>query len=278
MILSKQPALSRLRHRQELLGFEAKKSLGQNFLVRDSVIEKIIKSIETPLAPCLIEIGPGLGALTDFLLELDKDLTLIELDSRFANYWKEQKGCHLLQGDALQLNWTQFEKAYILVSNLPYQISSSLVVERSIDSSGYCRQMVLMFQKEVAQRLRAPSLHSHYGFLSVLAQTFWVMRTVCDAGPKDFDPPPKIASRVLSFKPSSQYEEVIKSRPQYLKFLKGSFLHPRKMMVSNWQESLGLSKQVSWDFLKQLNLKETVRPHEVSVDEFVSLYQLVTKD
>lgn len=268
MILS--PAIKRLRERQHEFGFDAKKSLGQNFLINDGVIAKIFKSLDVSRAETLIEIGPGLGALTDGLRQLEKKLVLIELDQRFAKYWSEL-GLALIEGDALQINWDQFTEPYVLVSNLPYQISSSIVVERSIDTRHLCRQMVFMFQKEVAQRLRASEGSSQFGFLSVLAQTFWHIKTVCDAGPRDFEPAPKIASRVLSFTPVEM--SLIADRRHYLKFIKASFLHPRKMVVGNWQEGLGLTRNKAVELLNSASLKETSRPHEIRIDQFQKLYQ-----
>jgi 16S rRNA (adenine1518-N6/adenine1519-N6)-dimethyltransferase len=265
-----QTAINRLKQRQAQFGFEAKKSLGQNFLINDGVITKIIKSLDVIQVDHLIEIGPGLGALTDPLVQLNKVLTVVELDKRFADYWRNQ-GVTVIEGDALKISWDLFRAPYVLVSNLPYQISSSVVVDRSIDDTHRCRQMVLMFQKEVAQRLNALAGSSAYGFLSVLAQTFWDLKILCDAGPKDFYPPPRVASRVLSFYPRDSVR--IEDRAAYLYFLKASFLHPRKMIVRNWQQGLSLNRALGQNFLIQEGLKETVRPHEITVEQFMNLYQ-----
>jgi len=265
-----QPAISRLRKRQLEFGFSAKKSLGQNFLINDEVIAKIIKAIDVNRADQIIEIGPGLGALTDGLIELSKNFTAIELDRRFAEYWRNH-GLSLIEADALRVDWKQFTRPYILVSNLPYQIASSIVVERSIDESHLCCQMVLMFQKEVAARIKAQEKSSGFGFLSVLAQTFWDIKTVCDAGPRDFAPAPKVASRVLSFFPKENVEVI--ARAKYLKFLKASFLHPRKLVVGNWQEGLGLTREQSLELALSVKLKETSRPHEITIEQFMIVYK-----
>jgi 16S rRNA (adenine1518-N6/adenine1519-N6)-dimethyltransferase len=264
-----QPAASRLKKRQLEFGFEAKKSLGQNFLINDDVIAKIFKAIDLNRADLIIEIGPGLGALTDGLIQLSHDFIAIELDRRFAEYWRNH-GITLIEADALRVNWNQFTKPYILVSNLPYQIASSVVVERSIDESQRCCQMILMFQKEVAARIRAQEKSSDFGFLSVLAQTFWSIQTVCDARPKDFAPAPKVASRVLSFVPKSNV--LVSDRTKYLRFIKSSFLHPRKMVVGNWQEGLGLTRDQCIELALSVKLKETSRPHEIKIDQFINLY------
>ena len=142
-------ASERLKKAQEALGAEAKKSLGQNFLVSDVVIQRIVDKVKSFNPEFLIEVGPGPGALTDLLLEMNLPMQLIELDRRIAQYWRD-KGQNVLEVDALQIDWNQFYKheRTVFVSNLPYQISSSIVIERSMEDSGV-QQMVLMFQKNV---------------------------------------------------------------------------------------------------------------------------------
>ena len=165
----------------------------------------------------MVEIGPGLGALTDILIQSDFKYQAIELDKSLFDYWKEQ-GLDIINEDALRINWSTIQ-AETLVSNLPYQISSSIVIDRSVEPCNI-QSMVLMFQKEVAQRIRAQAKTDAYGLLSVIAQEFWNIETVCDAGPKDFSPPPKVASRVLKFslKPND-----IENRSHYLRFVKMCF-------------------------------------------------------
>src|SRR5690606_35924679 len=136
------------------LGILAKRSLGQNFLVSDVVIERIISQVREFQPENLIEVGPGPGALTYFLRQMNAPLTLIELDHVIAEYWRKQ-GMEVLEEDALRLDWKKFYHGTktVFVSNLPYQISSSIVIERSMENIGV-EHMVLMFQKEVAQRIR----------------------------------------------------------------------------------------------------------------------------
>lgn len=268
MVLNLAPARQRLAERQTEGDFFAKKSLGQNFLINDGVLNKIFKKVADFKPTQIIEIGPGLGALTDGLKLLSSKLVLLELDQRFAQYWREQE-LLVIEADALQYDWQQFNQPYILVSNLPYQIAASIVIERCIDPQPFCSHMVLMFQKEVAQRLRAPHLNSNYGFLSVMAQTFFKMETVSEAGPGDFDPPPKIASRVLAFE---RLEVSITDLSGYLKFVKSAFLHPRKKVANNWQEGLALSKEQVQKLLLSQNLSPSARPHEISVKQFQNLF------
>lgn len=249
--------------RMRELNHSAKKALGQNFLVSDHVITKILDSAAEVSAHSLIEIGPGLGAITDGLVNLKSKYKAIELDFALFYYWKE-KNLDVVLGDALQIDWSQFD-ADLLVSNLPYQISSSIVIEKSLEPYKL-NTMILMFQKEVAQRIRAQCQTEHYGMLSVIAQEFWTIETVCEAGPRDFSPPPKIASRVLKFtrKPSE-----IENRHQYLKFVKQCFHQRRRILKSNLPAKYA-PEILNW--LESQQLSGKARAEELSPTQFKLLY------
>lgn len=264
-------ALERLEKRMNELQIFAKKSLGQNFLVADHVIQKIIEATDELNSSSLVEIGPGCGALTDLLREKYQDLILVELDRNLIEFWKSQ-GMNLIAGDALQIDW-DFAKGRALVSNLPYQISSSIVIDRSLEADGLVG-MVLMFQKEVAQRIRALCQTEHYGMLSVIAQEFWTIETVCDAGPRDFKPPPKVASRVLKFVPRKT--NVI-DRAQYLHFVKACFQQRRRVLSTNLNalpsKHYDLNRLQSW---YELNKKsDKTRAEELSPLELNSLFHFL---
>ena len=250
------------------LGIEPKKALGQNFLINDRIIEKIGEAAKDLDAKHILEIGPGLGALTRGLLRLETPLTLLELDRVFAEHWR-RKGCEVIEGDALQLDWKPLiQKDTILVSNLPYQISSSIVIDRCLDENPL-KGMVLMFQKEVAQRIKAPQSHELYGMLSVVAQTFWDLDLLVEAGPGDFYPPPKVSSRVLVFrrKPSPVSEP-----KKYLRFVKACYSQPRKMMGNNLSEAFHVPREEINSWLLGHGFSEKVRPHQLKVAEVLKLY------
>ncbi len=269
-------AWERLQKTMQELGIEPKKSLGQNFLVSDNVIEKIIRAVKESKPQFILEIGPGLGALTFFLKDIPVEKSLIELDRVFAEHWRKQD-FKVIEGDALQIDWKQFEsqiRPRTLVSNLPYQISSSLVIDRSLDSEPFdC--MILMFQKEVAQRIRARQQDELYGMLSVVAQTFWFTEMLLEASSRDFNPPPKVASRVLVFK---KKESPVKNRIKYLKFVKACFLHPRKLLISNLEEGLALKKEATAQTLQKMGLPEKARAGELTLDKFLQLYRELLLD
>lgn len=266
-------ARERLNQALDVLGIEAKRSLGQNFLVSDHVIEKIIQQVIDFKPENLIEVGPGPGALTERLLELQIPLQVLELDRVLAGYWRD-KGLTVLEVDALKHDWKNFYDGHktVFVSNLPYQISSSIVIERSLEKPGV-EHMVLMFQKEVAQRIRAFPSTEAYGLLSVIAQTFWFIDTVTDAGPRDFDPPPRVASRVLAF---TRRDGLIEDRQGFLTFVKEAFAQRRKLLKSNlkgWTSSRRLSDTLLIDWLAKKGFKETARAEELSPVQFVELYE-----
>lgn len=265
-------ARERLKQAQEALGISPKKSLGQNFLVSDHAIDKIIRAAARFRPQSIVEVGPGLGALTWGLKELVDKIQLIELDAQFANYWREQN-FNVTEVDALQWDWDlrELPRPCVLVSNLPYQISSSLVIDRSEDQEPL-DGMVLMFQKEVAQRLKAKADSSDYGFLSVVAQTFWDLELLLEASPREFSPAPRVASRVLIFNPR---QVSIENRRNYVLFLKAAFLHPRKLMLSNLVEGLGKPKEFFAEHFAAMKIDPQIRAGQVRLAQFMELYSRI---
>jgi len=268
--------VSRARERLQAVldstGHAAKKSLGQNFLISDVVIDRILQEVAARKPARLIEIGPGPGALTDGLLQMGLPLTAIELDSTMAARWRE-KGLEVIEADALRIDWAPLTapERTLLVSNLPYQISSSIVIERSLDDRGV-GDMVLMFQKEVAQRIRAAASAPDFGLLSVIAQVFWDVVTITDAGPRDFLPPPKVASRVLAFRARAAGGL---DRRAFLGFVKAAFAQRRKLLRSNlrgWMIDHGIPEEKLLAKLAAFGLKETARAEEISPARFLELY------
>jgi 16S rRNA (adenine1518-N6/adenine1519-N6)-dimethyltransferase len=260
--------LADLKLRMQELEVHSKKSLGQNFLISETVIRRIIEAVEYENPDFLIEIGPGLGSLTEEMLQ--RRPRLIELDSVLAEYWRS-RGSEVIEHDALKLKWEElgFAENTWLVSNLPYQISSSLVIDRCFGPRNL-QGMILMFQKEVAQRLMAPPQTSAYGLLSVMAQNFWIMDKVVDAAPRDFHPAPKIASRVLRFrrKPEIGLEKT------FLTFLKAAFGQRRKFLLKNLKQ-LGHKKGFTWEqALESLKINLKARAEEISPAQFAAIYGL----
>tara|TARA_B110001454_G_scaffold219111_1_gene250050 strand:- start:53635 stop:54450 length:816 start_codon:yes stop_codon:yes gene_type:complete len=250
---------------------EAKKALGQNFLVSDYAVTKMISSLKEFKFENLIEIGPGPGALTDVLKTLTPNFRVLELDNFFHEYWVGQ-GLPAIHTDALRWNWKEEvldPQSTVLISNLPYQISSAIVIDRSMDEVPL-QAMILMFQKEVAQKIRMKSKTSEFGLLSVVAQVFWDIETVCDLSPRDFLPAPKVASRVLCFRSK---KTDIQDKKAFLVFCKAGFAQKRKLLKKNLLTLNQMDTQKIIASFQNLNLNETSRAEELSPAQWVALYK-----
>ena len=255
------------KERLKKLKAQPKKSLGQNFLINDEAILRIHTWAKKQNISSAFEIGPGLGALTDGLRKNYEDLTLIELDKNFSEFWRAE-GLNLIEADALKLNWSEQLKSNknLLVSNLPYQISASLVIELSqLDKS--FDAMVLMFQKEVAQRIRADVSTKDYGILSIVAQIFWETEKVMDLSPGDFYPAPKVASRILGFKTKSF--KGVKPGP-FIGFIKYCFSQRRKVLLKRLKTYA--SEEELQGLYERLEIKLTARPENISPDEYIEIF------
>jgi len=222
----------------ESLGSKPLKSLGQNFLIDDQVITRIIDFPKTDFSRPVIEIGPGLGSLTRELEKKSIKPKLIELDRSFSNYWKE-KGYEVHNIDALKFNWSEINSTSVLVSNLPYQISSRLMMDLFVKNPSI-DQMVLMFQKEVAERLRAyPEDKKVYGLTSVVAQLNWSMEVVTNVSPNAFFPRPEVESQVLFFQ---KKDFPVEERKEFLNHLKKIFSNRRKKIKGTIKNLEGFSE------------------------------------
>lgn len=242
-----------------------KKSLGQNFLVNPQVCQKIIHQVCASHANRVIEVGPGLGVLTEKLKHLP-DLLLIEKDKVFVKFLR-QKGFYVLHQDALFVNWSELIKDHtILVSNLPYQISSRLLIERSLDRVPL-QKMVLMFQKEVAMKILAETNTKPYSLLSVMAQTHWQITKLFSVGPKDFYPAPQVGSQALEFVPKPCHG--LDSR-QFLMFLKKGFAQRRKQLKKILLSDFHLHS-ISKIF-NDLRISHTTRSGGLSPQKWVDLF------
>lgn len=263
-----------LKARLQEMGIVPKKAFGQNFLISRHVIEKITAAVRSGQFTDLVEVGPGLGALTEPLLAAGLKPQVIELDHDLAEYWRG-RGLNVHEADAIQFNWDDLalHKPALLVSNLPYQISTSLLIDRCFGPSAI-KFMVLMFQKEVAQRMTAVKSTKEYGFLSVMAQLHFKISRVADASPGDFFPSPKIASRVLMFE---RLDAEGLGLP-FFKFVKQAFQFRRKFLLKNLKSVVDkaiLAKMP--ETLDELGLSAKARAEELSPVQFVQLFNKVNE-
>jgi 16S rRNA (adenine1518-N6/adenine1519-N6)-dimethyltransferase len=178
----------------------AKKHLGQHFLKDQSIAERISESLSGNGYSKVLEIGPGTGVLTQFLLKRSEELTVIELDTESVAYLKEHypelKG-NIIEGDFLRLPVDQlFQEPFAIIGNFPYNISSQIVF-KMLEYKEHIPELAGMFQKEVAERIVAGPGSKIYGILSVLTAAFYHGEYLFTVEPEVFNPPPKVKSGVI---------------------------------------------------------------------------------
>jgi len=216
-----------------MLDHRPKKRFGQNFLRDRQVVEQIISAAELQGSDRVLEIGPGLGAMTDRMLELVEEVNVIELDRDLAERMRLRPNGNLRvhEGDALALDWEALLPAppYKLVANLPYNISSQILF-RILDHRRLLGRLVLMFQKEVGDRLVAAAGTKDYGILSVFCQLWYDIRRVTLVPPGAFHPPPKVTSAVLRFDPLPAARVAVADEVFFRRVVKGAFAQRRKTL------------------------------------------------
>lgn len=211
--------------------YTLKKSLGQHFLIDKTVCEKIRAVLLEQSIEQLVEVGPGAGALTEFIYKIPtKSYKAIELDTEKVQYllhaYPDLAG-KLINEDFLETA-IPFEGSFVLVGNFPYNISTQIVF-KVLDWKSQVPMMVGMFQKEVAERIAAKPHSKAYGILSVLAQAFYEVTYLFDVPPAAFNPPPKVDSGVIMFK-RKEYFPAMSSEKSFYHIVKMAFGQRRKML------------------------------------------------
>lgn len=210
-----------------------RKRFGQNFLRAPHVIAGILAAAELSPGEAVVEIGPGLGALTGPLLAAGARVVAFEVDRDLAAALAERQNPELMihLGDVLQADWpaTLTDPPYKLIANLPYNISSQ-VLFKVLDHRPLFSRLVLMFQKEVGDRLLAAPATRDYGILSVLVQNWYAVTRVVRVPPGCFFPPPKVESLVLRFDPRPQPLAPVADEEAFRRLVKAVFAQRRKTL------------------------------------------------
>lgn len=251
---------------------QARKRFGQHFLSDLSVIDQIIQAIDPKYDDCMVEIGPGLSALTAPLLGRLKRLQVVEIDRDLAarlrlNYSSEHLTVH--EADALQFDFSQCGSKLRVVGNLPYNISTPLlfhlmnIADRVLDQH-------FMLQKEVIDRMVAKPGSSMYGRLSVMLQSRYKMYSLFDVPPEAFNPPPKVMSSIVRMIPLPDQRPKPCDAQVFEKLVSQVFSQKRKMLRRSLQ-----SYKIDWE---RVGIVPTARPEELSVLDFIKLSDFITKE
>jgi len=270
----------------------AKKRFGQNFLVDNAVINHIVDSIQPQAEDVMIEIGPGLGAMTKPLLARLNQLTVIELDRDIIP--KLTRNCLIsdasnkdklivIQNDILKFDFSAFYKQHIsiqktaaeiklrIVGNLPYNISTP-VLFHLLNYRHLIQDMHFMLQKEVVDRIVSVPGKKDYGRLSIMIQTFCNTQALFEVPPYAFEPAPKVNSAILRLEPNPQFENQIKDFSQYENLIRQAFSQRRKTLRNT------LKKICSTEQIENAGLLPSQRAEELSITDFVKLYNSIYYD
>ena len=251
---------------------KAKKSLGQNFLVDENILKKIVDISEIQ-DRSVLEIGPGTGNLTSFILknnpkklfvvEKDKDLVL-GLRKKFKDFLV------IINEDILDIDEKKFSKEKLIVfGNLPYNISTEILCKwiLNLDNDEFWFEcLILMFQKEVADRIISNVNTSNYGRLSILAKWKLDIVRICNIKPSCFFPKPKIESSLLLFKPKKNFFKI--NNPKNIELVTRSFFNHRRKMIKKPFNQLFNGKSY---IQKKLKLNLNLRPQNLTLDTYYNL-------
>jgi len=250
---------------------KAKKYLGQHFLKDLDVARRIAESLELPAGAEVLEIGPGMGVLTRFLLErTDVNLTLVEIDSESVAYLHEHfEGLKILEADFLKMRLKDhFDGPVHLIGNLPYNISSQIFF-KMLENRGQVPQLVCMIQKEVAERMAARHGNKTYGILSVLMQAFYSIDYLFTVHEHVFDPPPKVKSAVIRLV-RNDVQSLGCDEQLFKTVVKTAFNQRRKTMRNSLKPLVAKENPMFLDDLFNL------RPEQLDVAAFVDLTNRVS--
>jgi len=245
----------------------AKKKFGQNFLKDSSIIHAIIQSIQPLQNDLLVEIGPGLGALTKPLLEKTKHLFAIELDRDIVNWMQNQyskNNITIFNEDVLNFNFHQFDKKIRIVGNLPYNISTPILF-KCIEDIKIITDLHFMLQKEVVDRMIAAPSSSEYGRLSVMLQYYFAMEDLVHVPKESFDPEPKVESSFIRLIPYDNYPFVANNIDQFGKIVKEAFSQRRKTIRNTLKNFMNAN-----DF-ENIDINPQLRAENLSVSDFVKI-------
>ena len=245
----------------------AKKKFGQNFLKDASIIHAIIQSIQPLQDDLLVEIGPGLGALTKPLLEKTKHLFAIELDRDIVNWMQNQyskNNITIFNEDVLNFNFYQFDQKIRIVGNLPYNISTPILF-KCIENIKIIADLHFMLQKEVVDRMIAAPSSSEYGRLSVMLQYYFAMEHLVHVPKESFDPEPKVESSFVRLIPYDNYPFVANNIDQFGKIVKEAFSQRRKTIRNTLKNFMNAN-----DF-ENIDINPQLRAENLSVSDFVKI-------
>ena len=249
-----------------------KKSLGQNFLIGKNILQKIVNAVPIYKNNEILEIGPGTGNLTDYLVKKSpKKIFVVEKDGNLSLllYKKFKNKINIINDDILKISENLISKKKLIVfGNLPYNISTEILSKwiTSKNKNFWFSSLILMFQKEVADRIIAKINTSNYGRLSILSNWKLDIKKIMNISPNSFFPKPKIESSLLIFSPKNKFYKI--KNPKNLEMITQIFFNQRRKMIKKpFNQIFKDSNQIA----KKLNIDLNLRPQNLSPDTYYKI-------
>lgn len=268
---------------QELVkkyNFKFSKSLGQNFLIDDSVLRDIVEGAEVGSEDLIIEVGPGVGTLTAQLLNEAKRVIAIEIDNDLIPILQEELGSHpnfeLIHNDVLKVDINKIiseEKSVKFVANLPYYVTTPIIVKLLKEKYNF-KSLTIMIQKEVAERMNAQPNCKEYGSLSLLVQYYCNTEIIRRVPPSCFIPRPKVDSIVIRLDKLEEPAVNVKDEKLMFEIIRSSF-NMRRKTLWNCMKFLGLSKEKTEAVFDRANVDCKRRGETLTIEEFAALSDAV---
>lgn len=267
--------------------FRFQKKFGQNFLIDTSVLERIIEAAQIGKEDCVLEIGPGIGTMTQYLAESAGKVVAVEIDKALLPILEETlapyKNVTVLQGDILRTDIRALAEEYNdgcplkVVANLPYYITTPIIMglfEKDVPVSG----ITVMVQKEVAQRMQAKPGTKDYGALSLAVQYYAEPLIAANVPPNCFMPRPAVGSAVIHLKRHEKPPVEVRNEKLLFDLIRAAFNQRRKMLPNALMGAAlpGLTKEDIGEALKELDIPETIRGERLSLAQFAELSNLLT--
>lgn len=260
-------------------GITANKSLGQNFLIEESVLEDIVNAAEVGKEDLVIEIGPGLGTLTKYLLERAGKVIAIELDERMITILKDRfwmySSFSLISEDVLKVNLEDiiekenYSKVKI-VANLPYYITTPIIMQL-LEKRLKIDSITVMIQKEVAERLKATPGGENSGAITYTVAYYAETKGIRVVNKECFIPQPEVESEVICFAIRKEPIVQVKSEGKFFQLIKTAFLQRRKTLLNAVSNNGLAEKEKMLEILKELNIDERIRGERLSIEQFAKI-------
>ncbi|MEG0774137.1 16S rRNA (adenine(1518)-N(6)/adenine(1519)-N(6))-dimethyltransferase RsmA [Clostridium sp.] len=260
--------------------FKFTKSLGQNFLIDDSVLDDIVDGAEITKDDYVIEIGPGVGTLTKELLQRAKRVTSIELDEKLIPILQEElkgfENFELVHKDALKVDYNELigdEKSVKIVANLPYYVTTPIIANL-LNGKYNIASITIMIQKEVAERIDAEPSTKDYGAFSLLVQYYCNTKIIRRVPPSSFIPAPKVDSIVIRLDRLEKPRVQISDEKLFFNVIRQSF-NMRRKTLWNAMKNIGLDKEKLKVAFENANIDPNRRGETLSIEEFANLSKTI---